>query len=244
MTLQRSVDASEKITIIPRTELICAFCVRASEDNPLQVSTGPHPLIVGKRRLWIHGDCAVFSPRSFVTGTNENSKWFNISSELRRGEGLKCSLCEKSGATLGCSVPSCRLNYHIPCAQRQGEWQKRDEEGRSIPFYCKKHLHLDSSQGNKKKSKTSRAQNKSEHRNQLSTSAGISWPVRAPLQRKWLEETSRPNLDADGGICSADWRSLFTFHKDTSNICGRIQRIVHLHISLSIPVLLWWIAKY
>lgn len=42
----------------------------------------------------------------------------NVASEIRRGRRLKCALCGKRGATLGCQVSRCRSTFHPLCAYK------------------------------------------------------------------------------------------------------------------------------
>jgi hypothetical protein len=40
--------------------------------------------------------------------------------EVRRARNLRCSVCDKPGAALGCRVPSCSRCFHLPCAIEHG----------------------------------------------------------------------------------------------------------------------------
>lgn len=37
---------------------------------------------------------------------------------MERGKNIKCNICAKKGAALGCSAKSCRRSFHIPCAAK------------------------------------------------------------------------------------------------------------------------------
>jgi len=44
----------------------------------------------------------------------------DIERELRRGQKLKCYLCKKTNATVGCCVKSCHKTFHLPCCLSSG----------------------------------------------------------------------------------------------------------------------------
>eukprot|EP00897_Mesotaenium_endlicherianum_P003752 jgi/Mesen1/3404/ME000192S02573 len=41
----------------------------------------------------------------------------NVQAAIRRGRALRCSRCNRPGATLGCRVERCPRTYHLPCAR-------------------------------------------------------------------------------------------------------------------------------
>lgn len=81
----------------------------------------------------MHDDCGTFSPEvsydthenGISTGDGEQGTvypaeadprstgkvWFNVCAAVRRGTQLKCSRCEKFGATLGCSITACKVRW-------------------------------------------------------------------------------------------------------------------------------------
>jgi len=44
----------------------------------------------------------------------------DIERELRRGHKLKCYLCKKTNATVGCCVKTCHKSFHLPCCLSSG----------------------------------------------------------------------------------------------------------------------------
>lgn len=46
----------------------------------------------------------------------------SVVQEVRRARNLRCSVCDKPGAALGCRVPSCPRAFHLPCAIEHGCW--------------------------------------------------------------------------------------------------------------------------
>lgn len=85
-----------------------------------------------RERVWVHDDCAYWSPQSYSSG----GTWWNLAREVRRGRSIKCGLCDDKGATIGCRLQKCRLSYHLPCARTTG-WDGDDTAVGE--FYCPKH---------------------------------------------------------------------------------------------------------
>jgi len=44
----------------------------------------------------------------------------DIEREMRRGHKLKCYLCKKNNATVGCCVKTCHKSFHLPCCLTSG----------------------------------------------------------------------------------------------------------------------------
>lgn len=64
--------------------------------------------------IWVHQQCAVWSPEVYFAGLGCLK---NIRAALYRGRVLKCSRCRRPGATIGCRVDRCPKTYHLPCAR-------------------------------------------------------------------------------------------------------------------------------
>ncbi|EPS71299.1 hypothetical protein M569_03458, partial [Genlisea aurea] len=67
--------------------------------------------------IWVHQQCAVWSPEVYFAGVGRLK---NIRAALYRGRMLKCSRCQRTGATVGCRVDRCPKTYHLPCARDKG----------------------------------------------------------------------------------------------------------------------------
>jgi WD40 repeat protein len=132
--------SSQEIENVDRSTLRCAFCgFGDSEGSPLPgPGLGPHPLIAGKKRMWVHDDCAEQSP---LTCVDALGNWCNVVKEVRRGAQLLCTGCRASGATIGCFIASCSHNYHFPCAVETGWEFTRSSTPFNVPvaFHCRKH---------------------------------------------------------------------------------------------------------
>lgn len=90
-----------------------------------------------------HMFCLYFAPGLTQNGEfDEGIDGFllpDIRKELKRGTHLKCSYCGQKGAVVGCLVPSCHLNYHLPCGIQNGVYNNFHEDGHSYPSHCVKH---------------------------------------------------------------------------------------------------------
>ncbi|KAL6561797.1 hypothetical protein OROMI_017398 [Orobanche minor] len=67
--------------------------------------------------IWVHQQCAVWSPEVYFAGLGCLK---NVRAALYRGRVLKCSRCSRPGATIGCRVDRCPKTYHLPCARAKG----------------------------------------------------------------------------------------------------------------------------
>jgi hypothetical protein len=50
------------------------------------------------------------------TSQDEKLRLRSVGTEVRRARNLRCTTCNRSGAALGCRVPSCNRCFHLPCA--------------------------------------------------------------------------------------------------------------------------------
>nr|XP_024382462.1 uncharacterized protein LOC112285693 isoform X2 [Physcomitrium patens] len=78
---------------------------------------GPLGEQFGVGGVWVHENCAIWSPEVYFSGFGRLK---NVKAALRRGRLLRCSLCNHPGATIGCRVDRCPQNYHLPCARAEG----------------------------------------------------------------------------------------------------------------------------
>ncbi|XP_052594444.1 G2/M phase-specific E3 ubiquitin-protein ligase isoform X3 [Peromyscus californicus insignis] len=60
----------------------------------------------------------------------------DIRKEVNRASKLKCTVCKKNGASIGCVVPQCKRSYHLPCGlQKECIFQFTD----NFASFCWKH---------------------------------------------------------------------------------------------------------
>lgn len=85
--------------------------------------------------IWVHQQCAVWSPEVYFAGLGCLK---NVRAALWRGRVLKCSRCGMPGATIGCRVDRCPRTYHLPCARSTGSIF----DHRKFLIACNDHRHL------------------------------------------------------------------------------------------------------
>ncbi|KAI9466473.1 hypothetical protein BX667DRAFT_485138 [Coemansia mojavensis] len=123
----------------------CAFCGEEAvyERDILGGFAGDHPFILAsttedgtslRRRFWAHDACARYSPEVLVS---DSGKWFNVAAALRRGRTIKCAICKRRGATVGCFHGRCQKSYHVMCTQKPKEFF---EQG--FTYWCPRHSRI------------------------------------------------------------------------------------------------------
>ncbi|XP_070615721.1 histone-lysine N-methyltransferase SETDB2 [Erythrolamprus reginae] len=115
----------------------CEFC---PDDEPWAIM-----YISEEENLAVHQNCLLFSS-GFMESEKQNpedlDKRFDVTSvrkEIRRGRKLRCSYCEKRGATIGCEVGRCHKSYHYSCALRADASMDTDEEQGRYRLLCSTH---------------------------------------------------------------------------------------------------------
>ena len=71
-----------------------------------------------------------------------NDRNFDVESvkkEIKIGRKLKCMLCEKTGATVGCDLKSCFKNYHFFCAKNDHTVLQADGLKGIYKVFCQQH---------------------------------------------------------------------------------------------------------
>ncbi|CAH9104466.1 unnamed protein product [Cuscuta epithymum] len=92
--------------------------------------------------IWVHQQCAVWSPEVYFAGLGRMK---NVRAALSRGRVLKCSRCGRTGATIGCRVDRCPKTYHLSCARATG----CTFDHRKFLIACTDHGHLFQPHGSK-----------------------------------------------------------------------------------------------
>lgn len=62
----------------------------------------------------------------------------SVKKEIKRGRKLKCMLCKKAGATVGCDLKSCFKNYHFSVPRMTTQFYKLMDLKECIVF-CQQH---------------------------------------------------------------------------------------------------------
>ncbi|RLW10231.1 hypothetical protein DV515_00002176 [Chloebia gouldiae] len=94
---------------------ICVLCGR-TDDCPEKY--GEKRTYV-KYNLTVHYYCLLMSSGIWQRGEeDEGLNGFlikDIRKEVKRAAKLKCNVCRKKGASIGCVTPKCKRSYHFPC---------------------------------------------------------------------------------------------------------------------------------
>ncbi|XP_076834294.1 G2/M phase-specific E3 ubiquitin-protein ligase [Brachyhypopomus gauderio] len=115
---------------------ICKLCKR--RDNcPDKYG---EKITLPEHNITVHYFCLLMSSGIFQRGEDhEGIHGFlvdDIRKEVRRSTRLRCMRCKKSGASVGCSIKSCRQMVHLPCGiEEEFIFQFTD----LFPSFCKKH---------------------------------------------------------------------------------------------------------
>ncbi|KAM9433646.1 G2/M phase-specific E3 ubiquitin-protein ligase isoform 1-T1 [Salvelinus alpinus] len=114
----------------------CALC-KLNENCPDKYG---EKITLKSHELTVHYFCLLMSSGVYQRGKeNEGIYGFlvdDIKQEVSRSYRLKCAVCKKNGASVGCYIKSCRKMVHFPCGkQHQFIFQFTDP----FPSYCKDH---------------------------------------------------------------------------------------------------------
>ncbi|XP_060031224.1 G2/M phase-specific E3 ubiquitin-protein ligase isoform X4 [Erinaceus europaeus] len=95
--------------------LACVLC-RKNDDCPNQYG---EKKTNEKWNLTVHYYCLLMSSGIWQRGKEEEGVYGflieDIRKEVNRASKLKCCVCKKNGASIGCVAPRCKRSYHFPC---------------------------------------------------------------------------------------------------------------------------------
>ncbi|XP_053538801.1 G2/M phase-specific E3 ubiquitin-protein ligase isoform X1 [Ictalurus punctatus] len=115
---------------------ICELCKRC-DDCPDKYG---EKITLEEPKLTVHYFCLLMSSGIFQRGKeHEGIHGFlvdDIKKEACRSSRLRCTVCKKMGASVGCAIKSCRQMVHLPCGIKQEFiFQFTD----LFPSFCRKH---------------------------------------------------------------------------------------------------------
>ncbi|XP_028677396.1 G2/M phase-specific E3 ubiquitin-protein ligase [Erpetoichthys calabaricus] len=115
------------------TQLACVFC-NLTEDCPEKYG---EKKTYKEYDITLHYFCLLMSSGLYQKGEeDEGIHGFlieDIKKEIIRSSKLKCKICKKNGASVGCSVKECRKTFHFPCGiQKECIFQYTD----LFPSFC------------------------------------------------------------------------------------------------------------
>lgn len=86
-------------------------------------------------KLVFHTACALFCQEVFCDAAS--GQLLHLGDALERSARIKCALCRKPGASVGCACADCQLSFHLPCALEGRKTLTIDQ--REFLLYCPRH---------------------------------------------------------------------------------------------------------
>ncbi|XP_032896669.1 retinoic acid-induced protein 1 [Amblyraja radiata] len=126
-------------------KLSCYCCEKTVEDTELRKARRragveeeqqPPELPIDPQERWLHGACAVWTSGVYLAA----GKLYGLLEAVEMASEMRCSMCEQTGATLGCYTKGCNQKYHYICAIESG--CQLSEENFSMK--CSKHKSISS----------------------------------------------------------------------------------------------------
>ncbi|KAM8927699.1 LOW QUALITY PROTEIN: histone-lysine N-methyltransferase 2A [Pelodytes ibericus] len=127
--LENRMEESPELPLPPGVEdnRQCALCLKYGDDY---ANDAGRLLYIGQDE-WTHVNCALWSAEVFE---DDDGSLKNVHMAVIRGKQLRCELCLKLGATVGCCLNSCTSNYHFMCSRIKNCVFLEDKK-----VYCQKH---------------------------------------------------------------------------------------------------------
>ncbi|XP_029433191.1 histone-lysine N-methyltransferase 2B [Rhinatrema bivittatum] len=108
----------------------CALCLKYGDDEPKDAG---RLLYIGQNE-WTHINCAIWSAEVFE---ENDGSLKNVHAAVARGRQMRCDLCQKPGATVGCCLAACLSNFHFMCARASRCIFQDDKK-----MFCENHVDL------------------------------------------------------------------------------------------------------
>uniref|UniRef100_A0A6P8ST43 [histone H3]-lysine(4) N-methyltransferase n=1 Tax=Geotrypetes seraphini TaxID=260995 RepID=A0A6P8ST43_GEOSA len=108
----------------------CALCLKYGDDEPKDAG---RLLYIGQNE-WTHINCAIWSAEVFE---ENDGSLKNVHAAVARGRQMRCDLCQKPGATVGCCLSACLSNFHFMCARASRCIFQDDKK-----MFCENHIDL------------------------------------------------------------------------------------------------------
>ncbi|XP_047130948.1 uncharacterized protein LOC100210554 isoform X1 [Hydra vulgaris] len=89
----------------------CMFC-GVYGDGEL---CGAGRLLYSGDNEWVHVNCALWSAEVYE---DEEGRLKHVYEAIKRGNKIKCDLCDQLGASVGCCYQKCPKSYHFICAKQ------------------------------------------------------------------------------------------------------------------------------
>ncbi|XP_078257303.1 uncharacterized protein LOC144594524 [Rhinoraja longicauda] len=102
---RRSVDSVEETSK-------CSESKKAKIEPTLEEWYQPPLVAMDANEYWMHEDCVTWCAGVFLV----RGKLYGLLEAVNIAQETFCSMCQKTGATLGCYIKGCPLKYHYACA--------------------------------------------------------------------------------------------------------------------------------
>lgn len=94
-------------------------CLTAPEEEEKRPKSKRRSLIAeaesGSSEIWFHEDCFCWIPGVHLVG----SRIVGMEEGVSVCRSTRCITCNELGASLGCTMPGCRVATHVPCSYQQ-----------------------------------------------------------------------------------------------------------------------------
>lgn len=107
--LDKTGDYYYNLNTLFADERTCILCKSAGEGKQNKEAR----LLYCGQNEWVHTNCALWSNEVFeeIDGSLQN-----VQSAISRSRHIRCSHCDKKGASVGCCNRSCPESFHFSCA--------------------------------------------------------------------------------------------------------------------------------
>lgn len=102
---RRSVDGVEETSK-------CSESKKAKSEPTLEEWYQPPLVAMDANEYWMHENCVTWCAGVFLV----RGKLYGLLEAINIAQETFCSMCQKTGATLGCYIKGCPLKYHYACA--------------------------------------------------------------------------------------------------------------------------------
>ncbi|XP_069856280.1 PHD finger protein 11 isoform X1 [Dipodomys merriami] len=117
----------------------------------------------------------------------------SVKKEIQRGRKLKCTLCGKRGATVGCDLKSCNKNYHFFCAKMDDAFPQANGAQGTYKLFC--HQHAPKPSTITPSANHSRVKRKRGRKKRLSTGIHVLPPETMNRFERQMKEDSSSHTD-------------------------------------------------
>ncbi|XP_059804852.1 uncharacterized protein LOC132380185 [Hypanus sabinus] len=102
---RRGVDGTEESSK-------CSESKKGKNEPTLEEWYQPPLVPMDANEYWMHEDCVTWCAGVFLV----RGKLYGLLEAISVAQEAFCSMCQKTGATLGCYIKGCPLKYHYACA--------------------------------------------------------------------------------------------------------------------------------